>query len=320
MQVLRDVEQFRVESDHAVTIGTYDGVHVGHQAVIEATRRLAGERGLKTAVVTFHPHPASVVRPESAPRLLTDIDQKLELLERCGVETTLVVPFDQARAQETAEDFVQTVLVDSARSKVVVVGHDFHFGKGRSGNVAMLTELGERLGFEVIGLDLLPRPDGTVESVSSTAIRRAVADGDVVTAAGLLGRYHEIRGPVVEGDQRGRTIGFPTANVAVAREIALPADAVYAGWYTRPDGSVHPSAVNIGKRPTFYDDAEHSLMEAHLLDFDGDLYGEPARVAFVERLRGEQRFEGIEGLKAQLQADIARAREILADAPRPDQR
>ena len=318
MQVLRDVQPLNPGADHAVTIGTYDGVHIGHQAVIEQTRRIAEERGLKVAVVTFHPHPASIVRPESAPLLLTDIDQKLELLERYGVETTLVVPFDEARAQETSEEFVRDVLVDCMRAKVVVVGDDFHFGKGRTGNVELLTELGGRFGFDVEGIELLPRPDGTVESVSSTAIRRAVAGGDVVTARELLGRYHEVRGPVVEGDRRGRTIGFPTANVAVARDRALPADAVYAGWYIRPDGTVHPTAINIGKRPTFYEHAEHSLMEAHLLDFDGDLYGERARVAFVELLRSEQRFDGIDALKAQLAADIEGAREILATAPRPD--
>jgi riboflavin kinase/FMN adenylyltransferase len=251
--------------------------------------------------------------------MLTDIDQKLELLERCGVETTLVVPFDQERSQETSEEFVGSVLVDCMKTRAVVVGHDFHFGKGRTGNVELLAELGGRHGFDVIGLDLLPRPDGSVESVSSTAIRRAVAAGEVVTAAGLLGRHHEVRGPVVQGDRRGRTIGFPTANVAVARDRAIPADAVYAGWYTRPDGSIHPAAINIGKRPTFHQEAEHSVMEAHLLDFDGDLYGEPARVAFVDRLRGEQRGDGVEALRTQLQADIARAREILADArpPRP---
>lgn len=317
MLILRDVSELDPGSDHAVTIGTYDGVHLGHRTVIDATRRLAGERGLRTAVVTFHPHPASILRPESAPLMLTDIDQRLELLDRAGVDTTLVVPFDIERAQETADDFVHHVLVDCLRARVIVVGDDFHFGKGREGNVRLLRELGERYHFEVVGLDLLTRPDDGAESVSSTAIRRCVAAGDVVGAARLLGRYHEVRGPVVSGDQRGRTIGFPTANVAVPRDRALPADAVYAGWYLRPDGSVHPAAINLGKRPTFYQDAEHSLLEAHLLDFEGDLYGESARVCFVEQLRGEQRFDGIDALKAQLAADIAGAREVLAGAEPP---
>ncbi|MCL4142810.1 UNVERIFIED_CONTAM: hypothetical protein GTU68_002588 [Idotea baltica] len=321
VDVLRDLKQFsdgeavQAVGGHAVTIGAYDGVHLGHQAVIRATQNVAKRLGLKTAVVTFDPHPATVLRPDTAPLLLTDTEQKLDLLERCGVDTVLVVPFDQERSAETAEEFVKNVLVDCAQAKAVVVGHDFRFGKGRTGNVEMLTEYGKVHGFEVEGLQLLPRPDGTVESVSSTAIRRALAGGDVGTAAELLGRYHEVRGPVVEGDQRGRTIGFPTANVAVPRDRAIPADAVYAGWYVRPDGSTWPCAINIGKRPTFYQDAEHSLLEAHLLDFDGDLYHEPAQVRFVELLRSEQRFDGIDGLKQQLKLDIQRATEILGRAP-----
>lgn len=324
MQVLHDVQDLDPGPEHAVTIGTYDGVHIGHQTVIASTRRLAAERGLRTAVVTFHPHPASVLRPESAPSMLTDIDQRLDLLGRAEVDTTVVIAFDADQATETAEDFVRRVLVDGLSAKVIVVGDDFHFGKGREGNVGLLTDLGGRYGFEVIGLDLLARPDAadtasSSTAVSSTAVRQAVAAGDVMAASRLLGRHHEVRGPVVTGDQRGRTIGFPTANVAVPRDRAIPGDAVYAAWYIRPDGSVHPAAVNIGKRPTFYDNAEHSLMEAHLLDFDGDLYGEEARVCFVERLRGEQRFDGIDALKAQLAADIAQARAALDRATPPDQ-
>ncbi len=323
MQVLHDVQDLDSGPQHAITIGTYDGVHIGHQTVIASTRRLAAERGLRTAVVTFHPHPASVLRPESAPVMLTDIEQRLDLLAKAEVDTTVVISFDADQATETADAFVRRVLVEGLSAKVIVVGDDFHFGKGREGNVELLTELGRRHGFEVIGLDLLPQPEGigpasSSPAVSSTAVRRAVAAGDVTTASRLLGRYHEVRGPVVTGDQRGRTIGFPTANVAVPHDRAIPGDAVYAAWYLRPDGSVHPSAVNIGKRPTFYDNAEHSLMEAHLIDFDGDLYGEEARVCFVEQLRGERRFDGIEALTTQLADDIASARRVLGDAPRPD--
>ncbi|MEZ5377853.1 MAG: bifunctional riboflavin kinase/FAD synthetase [Acidimicrobiales bacterium] len=313
MQVIRDPKSCPSNGPgHALTIGAYDGVHQGHRAVIAATRAMAAERGLQSAVVTFDPHPAQVLRPDSAPKLLTDLDQKLELLEASGVDTVVVVPFDAERAEETAEEFVVNVLVDCLRAKAVVVGHDFHFGKNRAGNVDVLTKLGIEHDFVVEGIQLLPRPDGKVESVSSTAIRRALAGGEVRTAAALLGRNHEIRGVVVGGDQRGRTIGFPTANVAVPLERAKPADAVYAGWYVRPDGTRHPAAINIGKRPTFYQEAEHSLVEAHLIGFGGDLYGELARVQFVELIRSEQRFDGIEALKAQLDLDIAKAIDILA--------
>ncbi len=313
MQVIRDPRTCpSAGSGHALTIGAYDGVHEGHKAVIAAMRALAAERGLQSAVVTFEPHPALVLRPESAPKLLTDLEQKLELLEACGVDTVVVVPFDHERAIESAEDFVTGVLVGCLEARAVVVGHDFHFGKNRAGNVDVLTKLGIEHDFDVEGIQLLPRPDGKVESVSSTAIRRALAGGEVRTAATLLGRNHEIRGTVVGGDQRGRTIGFPTANVALPLERAKPADAVYAAWYIRPDGSRHAAAVNVGKRPTFYQEAEHSLVEAHLIDFDGDLYGEHARVQFVELIRSEQRFDGIEALKDQLDLDIAKARDILA--------
>lgn len=291
-----------------ITIGAYDGVHAGHRAVISEVRRLAAERGCASAVVTFDRHPAMVVRPESAPRLLTDLDQKLELLAETGVDYVLVVHFDQARSQESAEDFVHEVLVDCLHARGVVVGSDFHFGHGRRGNVAMLAELGGPLGFDVLGLTLLQQDD---VAVSSTRIRGLLGDGDVAGAAALLGRPHEVRGVVARGDARGRELGFPTANVAVPDEILLPADGIYAGWYQRPDGSVHRAAISLGRRPTFYADAHASLLEAYLLDFDGDLYHEAARVRFVERLRGEERFDSVEALTAQIAADVDRTRSLL---------
>ncbi|MEY2447966.1 MAG: riboflavin kinase / adenylyltransferase, partial [Acidimicrobiaceae bacterium] len=223
----------------AVTIGAYDGVHRGHRAVISTVRRLAEERGLATAVVTFDRHPASVVRPESAPRLLTDLDQKLALLAETEVDYTLVVHFDEERSRESPEDFVREVLVDCLNAKLVVVGADFHFGHQRRGNVALLEQMGRELGFEVMGMSLVG-PDGAPArdelQVSSTAIRRAVVAGDVALATKLLGHEYEVRGVVEHGDERGRTWGFPTANVAVPEEILLPADGIYAGWYERPSG------------------------------------------------------------------------------------
>lgn len=305
-----------INGAHAVTIGAYDGVHRGHLSVIRQAQAIADRNNAKSAVVTFEPHPAYVLRPENAPALLTDLEHKLELLEAAGVETVVVVPFDQARSAETPEEFAQSILVHCLQAKAVVVGSDFHFGANRAGNVEVLAMLGKELGFDVEGIDLLRRDDGRIESVSSTAVRRALAGGEIRTANGLLGRNHELRGIVVEGDQRGRTIGFPTANVAVKPEMAMPADAVYAAWYIHPDGERRAAAVNVGKRPTFYQDAEHSLVEAHVIDFEGELYGEQARVEFVELIRSEQRFDGIDALKAQLELDIERARTILAaEAP-----
>jgi riboflavin kinase/FMN adenylyltransferase len=193
----------------------------------------------------------------------------------------------------------------------VVVGSDFHFGRGREGNVALLAREGQRHGFEAIGLDLVPVLDGSGSVVSSTAIRSAVAQGDVERAASMLGRFHELRGEVVTGDQRGRTIGFPTANVAISGEMALPGDGIYAGWYLRPDGSRHPAAINVGRRPTFYEHADEALVEAFLLDFEGDLYGERARVQFVSYLRPELKFDSVEALVEQMHRDVARSRQVL---------
>jgi riboflavin kinase / FMN adenylyltransferase len=316
MEVLRDQTRCpRPPEGTAVTIGAYDGVHLGHRTVIAEVRRRAGEGGLRSAVVTFDRHPAAVVRPESAPLLLTDIEQKIELLAETGVDYCLVVTFDEARSLESAEDFVREVLVDCLQARVVVVGEDFHFGHGRAGNVPLLRKLGAEAGFEVEGLGLVDAAGQTAAdggSVSSTRIRGLLLQGRVGEAATLLGRPHEVRGVVDRGDNRGGTqLGYPTANVSVPGNILLPADGIYAGWYERPDGSVHPTAISLGRRPTFYDDAPTSLLEAHLLDFEGDLYGEPARVRFVERLRGEEKFDSVDALVEQIGRDVEATRAVL---------
>lgn len=297
----------------AVTIGAYDGVHQGHRHVLGLLRSLAAERGLATVVVTFDRHPATVVRPESAPLLLTDLGQKLELLAEAGVDTTIVVPFDEARANETAEDFVTEVLVGALRARAVVVGSDFHFGHGRKGNVALLTDMGERFGFDTIGVAL--DDDGTGDVVSSTRIRSLVAAGEVREAARLLGRYHQLRGTVERGDGRGGTeLGFPTANVAVPAGIAVPHEGIYACFYERPDGERHPAAVSFGRRPTFYDEGS-PVLEAFVLDLAESLYGEEARVSFVERIRDQRTFESSEALVEQMHRDVERARAVLGGEP-----
>lgn len=319
MDIWRDGDECpRPPSGTAVTIGAYDGVHQGHRAVIGTVQGLAAERGLSTAVVTFDRHPAAIVRPESAPKLLTDLDQKLELLAATGVDHTLVVHFDRQRADESAEDFVTEVLVGCLNARLVVVGADFHFGHGRKGNVELLTRMGADAGFEVLGLELVGI-DGAAAAetarVSSTGIRRALAAGDLDLANAALGRPYEVRGVVGRGDARGREWGFPTANVDVPDDILLPADGIYAGWYERPDGAVHAAAMSIGRRPTIHDDQPFSLLEAHLLDFDGDLYGERAEVRFVARLRGEERFESVDALVAQIGRDVERTRTLLGRLP-----
>jgi riboflavin kinase/FMN adenylyltransferase len=316
VEILRDPVACPVpDSGTVVTIGAYDGVHRGHTAVIARVRRLAEARGMATAVVTFDRHPAAVVRPESAPLLLTDLDQRLELLAATGVDYTRVIHFDEARSKEAAEDFVRVDLVRCLNARVVVVGEDFHFGHRRAGNVGLLRRMGEELGFEVAPVELVG-PDGqpsidAATRVSSTRIRTLLRAGELAVAETLLGRPHEVRGVVGDGDKRARELGFPTANIEVPDEICLPRDGIYAAWYERPDGRRHPCAVSLGRRPTFYDDQPFSLLEAHLLDFSDDLYGESARVRFVARLRDEVRFDGVAALVEQIGRDCDQVRQIL---------
>ncbi|HTK14887.1 MAG TPA: bifunctional riboflavin kinase/FAD synthetase [Acidimicrobiia bacterium] len=292
-----------------VTIGTFDGVHRGHQAVLDEVRRQAAELDVPAVAVTFDRHPASVVRPESAPRLLTSLSQKLELLASSGIDYTNVLRFDEERSLEPPEQFIDEIVVGTWHARVAVEGADFHFGHRRRGDLTLLEDAGARWGFKVDTVPLVQEDSGAI--VSSDAVRSALARADVVTAASLLGRLFELQGVVEHGDNRGRTIGFPTANVAVAGDLQLPADGVYAGWYERPDGTVHASAINIGRRPTFYAENGLLLVEAHLLDFDGDLYDEHARVRVETWLRGETRFGSVDDLKAQLTRDVEKTRQLL---------
>jgi len=312
VQVITDLSVAPFPGERTVlTIGVYDGVHVGHRTVISQVRERAAREGAKSVVVTFDRHPLSIVRPEAAPRLLANLDQKLELLESTGVDAVVIVPFNDVQANETPVEFVERVLVNSLAAKVVIVGSDFHFGHMRQGNVTLLKEMGERHDFVCDPVVLVPRADGIDEPVSSTAIRRALAGGEIDTASRMLGRPYEVRGTVVTGDQRGRTIGFPTANVQIPNGMCMPSDGVYAGLYTRPDGTEYATAINLGRRPTFYANQEASLLEAYLMDFSGDLYGEDASVKFLAFLRSEKQFSGIDELKQQLQHDIEHARQAV---------
>ncbi|HEY4396717.1 MAG TPA: bifunctional riboflavin kinase/FAD synthetase [Acidimicrobiia bacterium] len=303
-----------VRTDGAVvTIGAYDGVHLGHQAVLRLVRELADARGFEAALVTFDRHPAEVVRPESAPRLLTTLEQRLELLDATGdLDLCWVLTFDEARSKEAAEDFVREVLVDGIGARLVVVGADFHFGHRRGGNVPMLERMGAELGFEVLGLGLVAvEGDATGVPYSSTRIRELLAKGDVAEAARLLGRPHEVRGVVERGDQRGAEhLGMPTANLTVPERICLPADGVYAGTFVAEDEVERPAAISVGTRPTFYEDGD-VLVEAYVLDFDGDLYGQRVKVRFREWVRGQERFDSTEALVEQMNADVEATRRIL---------
>jgi riboflavin kinase/FMN adenylyltransferase len=301
----------------AIAIGAFDGVHLGHQAVLRVVHDLARVRDLSPTVLTFDRHPAEVVRPGSAPKLLTTLDQKLELLEATGaIDECLVLAFDEARSKEPAEDFVGELLAGVLGARLVVVGADFHFGYRRHGDVALLQRMGGELGFEVLGYGLVASPesehapDGGVP-YSSTQARALLARGEVERAAAILGRPHEVRGRVQRGDQRGRELGFPTANVAVPERICLPADGVYSGSYVGTDGVERPAAISLGRRPTFYEESALLLLEAYVVDFDGDLYGQPARVRFRRHLRRQERFDTADELIAQMARDVQAVREDM---------
>lgn len=289
----------------------FDGVHVGHQVVIERTVATAASLGVASVVVTFDRHPASVVRPDAGVRLLTDLRQRATRIEHLGVDLVYVVRFDEERSLEDPADFMAG-LVDAFAPQALVVGEDFHFGHRARGDLPMLESQGVLTGFKVEGVGAVTLPD--VGRVSSTIVREALAVGDAGTAARLLGRSHAVRGVVEHGDQRGRTIGFPTANVAVPGDVQLPADGVYGGWYVGGDGVRHRAAISVGRRPTFYEESGLLLVEAHLVDFDGDLYGDHAEVEFDEWVRGQVRFGGVDELVAQLGQDVARVRDRPVDA------
>ncbi len=294
--------------DSAITIGAFDGVHLGHQALLAELKTQAAKLQLRSVVLTFDRHPAALLRPDRAPKILTNLDAKLELLEATGIDATLVLPFDKTRSEESPADFVDSVLTPLG-TKLVLVGSNFHFGKDRAGTTSTLAELGQSRGFSLHPFDL--KAD-EVDPISSTRIRSLIAAASVEDAARLLGRAHRLDGDVVHGaGLGGATLGYPTANLDLGSSAALPADGVYAGRYRHEDGSWSMAAISVGRRPTFYEDAE-PLVEAYLLDFTGDLYGSKACLEIHHHLRPELKFEGIEPLKAQMALDVAKTREYMA--------
>ena len=309
MKIYRDPTEVPADRERAIAIGAFDGVHLGHQAVLRLVQDLAHARSLSATVLTFDRHPAEVVRPESAPCILTSLDQKLELIEATGaVDEILVLPFDATRSKEPAEQFVEELLASALHARLVVVGSDFHFGYRRHGDVPLLQRMGAELGFEAIGLGLVASPDGATAPYSSTLVRNALHNGDIEAANAILGRPHEVRGPVEHGDARGRELGFPTANVSVPERTCLPADGVYAGTFAGADGVHRPAALSLGRRPTFYEENGLLLLEAYVLDFEGDLYDQPAQVRFTRRIRGQERFDSVDALVAQMSRDVESVR------------
>lgn len=289
-----------------VAIGVFDGIHLGHQALIRRAMEGAFRRGGKAVVLTFHPHPAKVLRPELAPRLLTSSPHRGRLVRALGVPCMLEVTFDKAFAAQPPEEFIRALHRHAPTLAEICVGHQWAFGKNRAGDVPLLRRLGAELGFEVTEIEPVLE-DG--EPVSSTRIRRAVETGDLGLAAKLLGRPHTVLGTVVRGARLGTELGFPTANLAAHNE-QFPPDGVYAVM-TELDGVLLPGVANIGMRPTVSKET-HRVLEVHLLDFSADIYGKDIEVEFIKHLRSEQRFSGLEALRERIARDVAEAREVLA--------
>jgi riboflavin kinase/FMN adenylyltransferase len=299
-----------------VAIGKFDGVHAGHRAILERMLVDAVGSGARTVAVTFDRNPLALIAPEKCPQPLVGVGQKIELLERTGIDATLVLTFDAARAAQAAEDFVREVLVRALGATRVLIGRDFRFGRGGAGGVELLRRMGEELGFSV---DVMPdvASAGDGRRVSSSWIRELLDAGDVAGAGKLLGRPHAVAGEIVHGLKRGRELGFPTANLSASAEGFVPADGVYAGWLVAPCGQRpnavvrYPAAISVGTNPTF-DDVERRQVEAYVLDeTDLDLYDEHVEVQFVSRIRGMVAFEGIERLIEQMTDDVARTRVAL---------
>ncbi|MGC5583970.1 bifunctional riboflavin kinase/FAD synthetase [Ornithinimicrobium sp. W1679] len=298
------------------TLGNFDGVHRGHRAVLDTVVATARERGLASVAVTFDPHPVAVLHPDRAPREITGLDHRLDLLAALGLDGVVVVQFTPEYALLTPEDFVVQTFVDGLRSQVVVLGQDSRFGLHNSGDVGTMRELGEAYGFEVLVQGTVGEHERGRRSWSSTALREAIATGDMETATEILDRPHRVSGEVVHGHHRGRELGYPTANLSTDSEGLVPADGVYAGWLERPSLPAEhpdrrlPAAISVGSNPTF-GDVERTV-EAYVLDRDDlDLYGETVAVDFARRLRGNDRFETVEGLLEQIAADVDRTRALL---------
>jgi riboflavin kinase / FMN adenylyltransferase len=292
-------------SQPVLALGNFDGVHRGHRKILDRVRRVAGDRGATSVVMTFDPHPPRVVRPDKAPPLLMTKAQKLDALRVAGLQGAAIVRFTTELSQWDPETFVRLVLVDWLRVSEVWVGANFLFGHDRAGNFSMLRVLGGRYGFRAEKIDPVRYKDFVV---SSTRIRRLVTEGRVDEAGALLGHAYSLDGFVMQGDGRGRTIGFPTANLCTENEL-LPPYGVYATTATLA-GIVYPSVTNVGVRPTV-DESNRPVVETHIFGVDRDIYGAPLRVGFVQRLRDERRFESLDALKAQIGADCTRARVLF---------
>lgn len=293
-----------------IAIGKFDGVHLGHRALLARISEVAAERDLDPVVFTFANNPLSLLRPDLCPDSIMSKSQRVDTLKELGVPACVILPFDRELAELSAEEFVEDLLVKKLHVRYLCVGSDFRFGHGGKGDPALLKTMGERLGFSVETIDNVEDPEAG--RVSSSRIRAAVVQGDVALAARMMGHQLTLRGEVVRGDARGRELGFPTANLGGVEEGLRPADGVYAGWAT-VEGATYKAAISVGANITFEPEGEPRV-EAYLLDFSGDLYGKQIEIRFVERLRGMTAFASVETLVARMHEDVRETETILIGA------
>ncbi|EQA44099.1 riboflavin biosynthesis protein RibF [Leptospira broomii serovar Hurstbridge str. 5399] len=309
MKILRSLENLRetLRSPTVLTLGNFDGIHLGHQALLERTKEISIEKGLPSVVITYYPNPALVLGKDKDLRSLTTQSDKESLIESFGIDWLIIAPFTMELASMEAEDFLKTILIDELSAKAILIGFNHCFGKARRGNYELLKEYAQQYGYELEKLDPVYLGD---TKLSSSYIRSLLRDGDVANAEECLGREFSVSGQVVEGHKRGRKIGFPTANVKPSPELILPGIGVYAGK-TEIDGKYYDSMINIGNNPTFGD--EQLSLESHIFDFSGDLYGKTVRILFSRRIRSEIKFSGVDALIAQLKQDEVISRKILSE-------
>ncbi len=307
MDILRSIPELeRLSGPLFLAIGVFDGVHLGHQAVISTSAKHARSNDGTAVVVTFDPHPEKVLRPDAAPHLLTATQHKIALIRNLGVAHLLIVNFDKQFSKTEPEDFVRDLVKHSKPLREICVGHEWSFGKNRRGNLDLLKSLGAKLEFQVVGIPPVT-VNGTV--VSSTAIRRAVETGDFLKATEMLGREYTILGTVTRGDNLGKKIGFPTANLSAHSE-QFPPNGVYVAD-AQIDGQRYPGVVNLGVRPTISSGKSERILEIHLLDFNRDIYGRDVELRFLRRLREEKKFETIDALVQQIRLDVQQARQVF---------
>lgn len=309
MLLITDLNKIKTKfAKSIVTIGNFDGLHLGHQALIKMIINRAKETGSVSLVVTFRPHPLKILAPEKCPPLISIYEEKIRLFEKLGIDVLVKIPFTMDFSSMTPRVFVKDILCDLLGAKEIFVGYNYRFGKGREGDIQRLKEFGEEFGFRVVQVEQVSLNE---EVISSTKIRHLIKDGDVEHAARLLGRHYAITGVVVKGDGRGKSLGFPTANIASKHEI-IPADGVYAVKLFARD-KFYDGVANIGLRPTFK--KKNSVIEVHIFDFNEDLYGEEISVYFIQKIREEKKFRDVNALTRQIKSDIETAKNMLAAHP-----